>query len=247
MRLEIVSAATRKDERSFWAQSALGLSLRRLAFDRRVAYTISFNNSSALAETFNPRITAGDGADILVPGWAFLGRAPDGELRWDDGANLSGAIAHGAMPFGPVVNYGPAGRCELLDGVLLAARQLRLADAGVLFDPALRFHLYDLDFCRTARAKGLSLGSWPLAITHQSGGAFGGSEWEQMYFPVPRKMGRLTPAPQAQYPRLEEVGDADDGAAGSSSVDDAVVVDVEGVGRVGPVVDSNITRIQERA
>jgi hypothetical protein len=219
MRLEIVSA-TRKDERTFWAQSALGLSLRRLAFDRRVAYTISFNNSSALADTFNPRITAPDGADILIfahddvwlddffivehvveglnafdligvvgnrrrapkqPGWAFLGRAPDGELRWDDAANLSGAIAHGAMPFGPVVNYGPAGHCELLDGVLLAARRLRLADAGALFDPALRFHLYDLDFCRTARTKGLSLGTWPLAITHQSGGAFGGQEWEQMY------------------------------------------------------------------
>jgi hypothetical protein len=219
MKLEIVSA-TRKDEKTFWAQSALGLSLRRLAFDRRVAYTISFNNSSALADTFNPRITARDGSEILVfahddvwlddffivehvaeglnafdvigvvgnrrrapnqPGWAFLGRAPDGELRWDDAANLSGAIAHGSMPFGPVVNYGPGGPCELLDGVLLAAHRSRLSEAGVLFDPALRFHLYDLDFCRTARAKGLSLGTWPLAITHQSGGAFGGPEWERMY------------------------------------------------------------------
>jgi len=227
MKLEIVSA-TRSDEKTFWAQSALGLSLRRLAFDRRVGYTVSFNNRSALAETFNSRIAATDAADILVfahddiwlddfffvdhvaeglnafdvigvvgnrrraprqPGWAYVERRPDGELRWDDPANLSGAIAHGAMPFGPVVNFGPGGRCELLDGVLLAGRRLRLAGTGALFDPIFQFHLYDLDFCRTAREKGLSLGTWPLAITHQSGGTFAGPEWERMYATYIEKWG----------------------------------------------------------
>ena len=65
MKLEIVSV-TRSDEKTFWAQSALGLSLRRLAFDRRVGYTVSFNNRSALAETFNARIATTEAADILV-------------------------------------------------------------------------------------------------------------------------------------------------------------------------------------
>jgi hypothetical protein len=194
--------------------------LRRLAFDRRVAYTVSFNNSSALADTFNPRITARDGAEVLVfahddvwlddffivehvaeglnardligvvgnrrrapkqPGWAFLERAPDGELRWDDAANLRGDRARSDVFRAGGQLRSRGGRCELLDGVLLAAQRSRLADAGALFDPALRFPLYDLDFCRTARAKGLSLGTCPLAVKHQSGGSFGGPEWERMY------------------------------------------------------------------
>jgi hypothetical protein len=158
MKLEIVSA-TRKDE-TFWAQSALGLSSRRLAFDRAARVHDLGQQQQRACRHVQFEITARDGADVLVfahddvwlddcfivehvaeglnafdligvvgnrrrtpkqPGWAFLERAPNGEWRWDDAANLSGAIAHGAMSFGPVVNYGPGGRCELLDGVLLAA------------------------------------------------------------------------------------------------------------------------------
>ena len=123
--------------------------------------------------------------------------------------------------------------------------KLRSCPLGALFDPALRFHLYDLDFCRTAHTKGLSVGTWPLAVTHQSGGAFGGPEWERMNAldigngETDRGSGARTES--------EEVGDAEDSAAGPGSVDDAVVVDVEGVRRVGPIVDSNVSSIQERA
>lgn len=88
---------------------------------------------------------------------------------WDHGY-LSGAICHGA-PRGRLSVYGPAPQpVRLLDGVFLASRAGRLQKAGVRFDPALAFHFYDLDFCLSAHRRGLSLGTWPIALTHASGG-----------------------------------------------------------------------------
>jgi GT2 family glycosyltransferase len=117
-----------------------------------------------------------------VPGqtaWAFI----DEKRTWDKRANLSGRIAHGKNPFGKVVDYGevvPA-ECELLDGVFLAARRDRLVEKGVLFDPRFDFHFYDMDFCRTARQAGLRLGTWPVCLTHQSGGDFTTAAWREKY------------------------------------------------------------------
>ncbi len=104
------------------------------------------------------------------PAWCFR----NDKLEWDVGKYLSGSVAHGPRPFGKVAYFGPTpADCDLLDGVLLAARRSTLRSKGVLFDPMFQFHCYDIDFCRTARAKGLSMGTWPIAITHCSGGNFG--------------------------------------------------------------------------
>jgi hypothetical protein len=112
------------------------------------------------------------------PGWAFV----DDSLAWDDRANLSGAVAHGVNPLGAVSVFGPApAECELLDGVFLATRKAVLQTAGVRFDPAFDFNFYDMDFCRLARARGLRLGTWPICLTHQSGGAFGSAAWREKY------------------------------------------------------------------
>jgi GT2 family glycosyltransferase len=112
------------------------------------------------------------------PNWAFI----DTKLTWDDSAYLSGAVSHGKSSFGPVSNYGetPA-ECELLDGVFLAAKTETLNHKNALFDPRFDFHFYDLDFCRRARQRGLTLGTWPISLTHQSGGAFGTPNWKQKY------------------------------------------------------------------
>jgi len=112
------------------------------------------------------------------PSWAFI----DNKFTWDEKKNLSGAVAHGTTPFGSVSFYGkvPA-TCELLDGVFLSARRSKLKSSGVYFDPAFKFHFYDLDFCRTARQNELKLGTWHIAITHQSGGSFNSLDWENMY------------------------------------------------------------------
>ena len=112
------------------------------------------------------------------PAWAFV----DARFPWDERIHLSGAVAHGRQPFGAISFFGPApADCELLDGVLLAARRSALTAAGLRFDPRFEFHFYDMDFCRSARQKGLRLGTWPICITHQSGGAFGSETWREKY------------------------------------------------------------------
>ena len=72
----------------------------------------------------------------------------------------------------------PPAECELLDGVFLAVRRSTLVKNGIYFDQNFKFHFYDLDFCRNARAKGLRLGTWPISITHEytSAGYFS-TEW----------------------------------------------------------------------
>jgi GT2 family glycosyltransferase len=112
------------------------------------------------------------------PAWAFV----DAKFTWDDRSNLSGSVAHGYQPCGTVSAFGPAPReCELLDGVLLATRKSVLLARNMLFDPRFDFHFYDMDFCRSARQASLRLGTWPIAITHQSDGTFGSAAWQQKY------------------------------------------------------------------
>ena len=115
------------------------------------------------------------------PAWAFVENVED-RFRWDEPANLSGSVAHGKEPFGAIGHYGPApAECELLDGVFLAARKPALIAKGVRFDSRFEFHFYDLDFCRSARQRGLRLGTWPICLTHQSGGAYGTAQWREKY------------------------------------------------------------------
>ena len=115
------------------------------------------------------------------PSWAFTGQMND-KFIWDERENLSGAVAHGIAPVGRVTNYGPMpAPCELLDGVLLAVRRDTLRSTGVRFDPRFDFHFYDLDFCRSARAAGLVLGTGAVALTHRSQDAFGSADWHRNY------------------------------------------------------------------
>jgi GT2 family glycosyltransferase len=79
-----------------------------------------------------------------------------------------------------VFYFGPSGMaCELLDGVFLAARKSTLLSKELRFDQRFRFHFYDLDFCRSARQKGLALGTAAIALTHQSYGGFTSAGWHQ--------------------------------------------------------------------
>lgn len=112
------------------------------------------------------------------PSWAF----PSTEFKWDERANLSGVVSHGPSPFGQISAFGPVpAACELLDGVLLAARRDVLRQHQVGFDERFDFHFYDMDFCRSARVAGLRLATWPIGITHQSEGGFGSNAWLDNY------------------------------------------------------------------
>ena len=106
---------------------------------------------------------------------------------------LSGAVAQGAHPAtAQAVVYGPApASCELLDGVFIAFLAGRVRRSSVKFDERFSFHHYDLDFCRRARASGLSVGTWPIDLVHQSGGAIDES-WRRSRDLYLKKWGELT-------------------------------------------------------
>jgi hypothetical protein len=130
------------------------------------------------------------GSDLAHPSW---GLAFDEHLKptgWQSGGIvLSGAVSHisryhdpaqevGVVPKPLLSIYGalPA-RCDLLDGLFLAVHGSVVRDRGVRFDERLRYHLYDLDFCRSASAAGLALSTWPILVSHGSGGNFGDEEF----------------------------------------------------------------------
>lgn len=136
------------------------------------------------------------------PAWLFV----DTALNWDEPQYLSGTVSHGLYAFGEDKFYGEApAACELLDGVFIATRKSVLNEANVRFDSQFDFHLYDVDFCRSAREAGLNLGTWPIKLTHQSEGAFGSPHWAQkcqLYF---NKWESNTPQQQALHDAMCEV------------------------------------------
>ena len=114
------------------------------------------------------------------PAWAFK-EIQQGRFIWDQGF-LSGVVAHGPDPFGTLSVFGFSPQpCELVDGVFIAANVSALRKHNIRFDEQFDFHFYDMDFCRSVRKQGLALGTWPVALTHQSGGAFGTPAWQAMF------------------------------------------------------------------
>jgi len=104
-------------------------------------------------------------------------------FEWDDWQNLSGVVAHGSQPGGELYFYGmpPGLACRLLDGAFLAVRCHTLLDSGIRFDERFTFHFYDMDFCRSAETAKLRIGTWPIAVTHDSEGKFGSPAWQAGY------------------------------------------------------------------
>lgn len=210
----LIVAATRKGKARFAQTTQLGLSLRRLTFDTRIASAITYENRAGLPTIFNRQIAERNRGRILVfthddlriddywlcvrleeglkvfdvigvagnrrlepnqPAWAFAA-----EDKWQQCHDLSGAVSHLGSAGEAVSWYGESRqRCQLLDGVLIAVRVAKLLDRSVRFDAQFPFHFYDLDFCRTAARRGLSLGTWPIAVTHASGGSFGAPAWRR--------------------------------------------------------------------
>lgn len=63
--IDIISA-TRLPEQAFWQEAPLGISLRRLEWDRRLVPRIAYANSRGLPDIYNARIDAADRAEILL-------------------------------------------------------------------------------------------------------------------------------------------------------------------------------------
>lgn len=114
------------------------------------------------------------------PSWALRFSPSLDPLGWQERAGMSGAVGHGDPAAPSVSVYGPTpASCLLLDGLFLAIDVGRVRAAGVAFDPRFRFHGYDLDFCRAAASAGLRIGTWPIAVTHASGGNFTSPAWKE--------------------------------------------------------------------
>jgi len=117
---------------------------------------------------------------------------PD-QLGWDF-PYLRGEMRHGD-PQAPAKDV--YGICDspvsLIDGVWIATRRARLLDANVRFDERFQFHFYDLDLCRTARERGLSIGVVRLPCVHGSGGAYGSAAWREEALPFCRKWNHPKP------------------------------------------------------
>ena len=113
------------------------------------------------------------------PGWGFI----DEKLTLDKRVHLSGAVAHGqGFPPESIDVFGPSKqKVVLLDGVFIAARSEALQSKSVRFDERFDFHFYDLDFCRQAEQSGLTMGTWPISVVHQSRGAFVSDGWRRGY------------------------------------------------------------------
>jgi GT2 family glycosyltransferase len=110
------------------------------------------------------------------PSWLFV----DASFKWDAAEYLSGTIGHGdGFPCSNISVYGPSMQeCKLLDGVMLCIESHKLIDTGLRFDAQFAFHFYDMDFCRQAELKNLRMGTWPIAVVHQSVGKFASAAWQ---------------------------------------------------------------------
>jgi len=121
---------------------------------------------------------AGEGEASAQQGNWYFDRGDDGSWRWAQ-RRPSGFLNHWDPTLVEPSAYGPTPRrCMVLDGVLLAIRLELLRRSGLRFDPQFRFHAYDIDFCRSALALDLRLGTWPIACTHGSAGSHD-SLWEE--------------------------------------------------------------------
>lgn len=140
-------------------------------FSHRVSEALDHFDLVGVAGSVNP--------DLAQPSW---GLCFDRELRslgWQPGLVRSGVVNHFDYGCPNLSVYGPVPmECHLLDGAFMALRTSVIKREGLRFDPQFRFHCYDLDFCRTATSKGLRLGTWPIALTHNSGGAFDAEQFK---------------------------------------------------------------------
>ena len=100
-----------------------------------------------------------------------------------DSQQFSGRIASGVtLGHEKITVFGDApAACSLLDGVFLASTRRVLLKSGLRFDERFQFHFYDVDFCRQARMRQLTLGTWPISLLHGGVGNFDSPEWHRQH------------------------------------------------------------------
>lgn len=135
------------------------------------------------------------------------------------GVRFAGAVSHALTPTGllgpgapPLAQRFCYGRLQaevdLLDGLFLASPVNTLRASSVRFDERFDFHLYDTDFCRTARAQNFVLSTYPILVSHASGGNYASAEWKAAARLYRQKWAETSspslPMPTASSPALTE-------------------------------------------
>lgn len=113
------------------------------------------------------------------PGWGMI----DERLSGARPEEMSGIVGHGSgFPADSIDVFGPARQSvKLLDGLFIAVTSQTLREASLRFDERFDFHFYDLDFCRQAEQAGLTMGTWPIAVVHESKGGYASESWRRAY------------------------------------------------------------------
>lgn len=114
------------------------------------------------------------------PSWAF----PDiNSSTLDSAEYLSGIVGHGStFPPENISLYGPScQQVKLLDGLFLATSSRTLEENNIRFDERFDFHFYDMDFCRQAESAGITCGTWPISLVHESPGNLASESWHKAY------------------------------------------------------------------
>ncbi len=111
------------------------------------------------------------------PSWLFI----DEKFTISSKDNLSGVVGHGTQfPPKNLSVYGPpCQQVKLLDGLFLFCKNQTLLKNDIRFDERFDFHFYDLDLCRTANLKDISLGTWDISVIHESQGNLSSPSWNE--------------------------------------------------------------------
>jgi uncharacterized protein (TIGR03032 family) len=112
------------------------------------------------------------------PSWYFTDTQGSADTR----ENLSGIVYHAQEALAQPSLYGAFFQpVKLLDGLMLICHSQTLITNNLRFDDQFNFHFYDLDFCRQAEVNHVTMGTWNIWVTHDSGGTFGDKTWHSNY------------------------------------------------------------------
>jgi len=82
----------------------------------------------------------------------------------------SGSVGHYYKKQHFMTCFGPCKQCMVIDGLFISVNVEKIIESKHKFDEQFKFHHYDIDFCIQANKHKLTIGTWPIWVTHLSPG-----------------------------------------------------------------------------
>jgi hypothetical protein len=108
--------------------------------------------------------------------WHHMAKTIDGKK------SMSGSVGHKHNDQNFMTCFGVCpSQCVVLDGLFLSIDVDKILTSGLKFDEKFKFHHYDISFCLDANKLKLSMGTWPIWLTHLSPGlkSLEDTEWKK--------------------------------------------------------------------